>query len=152
MLGIRVLPTIFAVALSVGAWPFVAAAQADEIAQRQAAMKNNGEATKTLAAFVKGEAAFDGKTVAHAGYTIANNLVAFGTLLPEGSTGENTRAKPEIWQDMEGFMAAAEEASAAAKAVAAAGEANDEAAFKVAMGELGNACGACHEKFRVPRN
>jgi cytochrome c556 len=65
--------------------------------------------------------------------------------------GDNSRAKPEIWQDMDGFMAALEQADAAAKKVAATGEANDEAAFKMALGELGNACDACHEKFRAPK-
>jgi len=131
---------------------FVTEASADVIAQRKVAMQNNNEAVKVLAAMTKGETAFDGKAVAFAGYTIANDFLAARELFPEGSTGENSRAKPEIWQDMSGFVADLEKAEAASQAVAAAGEANDEAAFKVAMGELGNACGACHEKFRVPRN
>jgi cytochrome c556 len=52
---------------------------------------------------------------------------------------------------MAGFIAALENADVAAKAVAATGEANDEGAFKVALGKLGNACDACHEKFRAPK-
>ncbi|MDP2621191.1 MAG: cytochrome c [Hyphomicrobiales bacterium] len=141
-----------AVLLGGSALVFSAGVHADEIAQRKVAMQNNNNAAKTLTAMFKGETAFDGKAVAFAGYTIANDFAAARTLFPEGSVRDDSRAKPEIWQDMEGFIAALENADAAAKAVAATGEANDEAAFKEAFGGLGKACGDCHEKFRAPRN
>lgn len=146
-----VLPIACAVLLGAGAIAFAGGVQADEIAQRKVAMQNNGDAMKTLAGIFKGEMAFEVKAVTHAGYTIANNLTAAETLFPEGTTGEDSRAKPEIWQDMSGFVAALEKAEAAAQNVAAAGEANDEAQFKAAMGELGGACKGCHDDFRAPK-
>jgi len=147
-----VLSVACAVLLGAGALIFTSSAQADEIAQRKVAMQNNGESAKTLAAIFKGEVAFDGKAVAFAGYTIANDFLAARSLFPEGSMSDASRAKPEIWQDMAGFTAALDKAEAAAKAVAASGEANDETAFKAAFGQLGGACKNCHDKYRAPRN
>jgi cytochrome c556 len=137
--------------LGFGALVFASGAHADEVAQRKAAMQSNGNATNTLAAIFKGETTFDGKAVTFADYSIANNFTAAATLFPEGSMGDDSRAKPEIWQDMTGFVAALEKTDAAAKAVAAAGEADDEAAFKGAFGELGGACKDCHDNFRAPK-
>jgi cytochrome c556 len=146
----------FTCAILLGVGAFVSVAQADVIAQRKVVMKGNNDTAKILVSILKGETTFDGRTVAIAGYSIANDFIALRSLVPQGSTGvssmgDNSRAKPEIWQDMDGFMAALEQADAAAKKVAATGEANDEAAFKMALGELGNACDACHEKFRAPK-
>jgi len=144
----------WAVLLTAGV--FISVAQADVIAQRKVVMKGNNDTAEILVSILKGETPFDGRTVAVAAYSIANDFAALRTLVPEGSTGvsslgDESRAKPEIWQDMAGFIAALENADVAAKAVAATGEANDEGAFKVALGKLGNACDACHEKFRAPK-
>jgi cytochrome c556 len=151
MIRHTVLSVTCAVLLGAGALALASGVQADEIAQRKVAMQNNGKAAKELAGMFKGEMAFDGKAVAAAGYTIANDFAAVRTLFPKGSTSMESRAKPEIWSDMAGFEAALNKADDAAKAVAAAGEANDEAAFKAAFGTLGKACGGCHEKFRAPK-
>lgn len=156
MVRTTVLSITCAILLGASASVFATGADADEIAQRKVAMRNNNNEAKVLVAMFKGEAAFDGKEVAFAAYSIANDFMALRNLVPEDSTGvssmgDKSRAKPEIWQDMAGFTAALDRALAAARAVAAAGEDNDEAAFKVAFGGLGKACGDCHDKFRTPK-
>ena len=146
-----VLSVACAVLMGVGALAFAPIAQADEIAQRKVAMQSVSGSAKVLFGTAKGEMAFDGKAIAAAAYTVANNLAAARTLFPAGSTAENSRAKAEIWQDMAGFTAALDKSSAAAIAVAAAGAANDEAAFKAAIGGVGQGCKGCHDKFRAPK-
>ena len=83
--------------------------------------------------------------------TIASDIQKFVTLFPEDSKQgpPETYAKAEIWTDRDGFNAAADNAIKAAQKVAAAG---DEASFKAAMPDLGNACGACHKKYRRPKD
>lgn len=135
-----------------GALPGNGTARAGEVAQRQVAMESNGDAMKLLGVTFKGEIAFDGKAVAAAGYTIANNLIASRGLFPEGSAGEDSRAKPDIWQDMEGFLADLDKSVAAATRVAATAEAGDADAFKTVFADLGRTCKGCHDDFRKPKN
>lgn len=128
-----------------------ASAVADEIARRKAAMDDINDAMKVLVAMVKNERPFNGEDVARSGYTVLNNLTVSATLFPEGSTTENSRAKPEIWQDLERFVGSLDKAKAAAQKVADAGAANDQAGFPKAVIQLGEVCKACHEDFRKPK-
>lgn len=130
---------------------FAASAAADEIAQRKVAMDDISDAMKVLVSMVNKEQPFNGENTAKAGYTVLNNLTAAATLFPEGSMGENSRAKPEIWQDMERFAGNLDKAKQAAQRVAKTGAANDEAAFPRAVIQLGETCKTCHEHFRRPK-
>lgn len=141
-----ILSAVAAVALALSA----ASVQASEIAQRQAAMKRVGEAMKVLGDTIKGELAFDGQRIAAAGQSAADSLAATRDLFPAGSEGDS-RARPEIWQDLAGFVGSLDRASAAARQVSAAGADGDEGAFRTAFVEFGGTCRACHEKFRKPQ-
>ena len=67
------------------------------------------------------------------------------------SSVEGSRAKAEIWTDMEGLVADDMKLAAATTALAAvAGDGLD--ALKTAFGPVGKSCGSCHEAYRVPRN
>ena len=92
---------------------------------------------------------------AAAAQAAADNLVALTGInqmayWPAGTAVgevEGTRAKPELWANMEEVMADSEALTTAALAMqAAAGTGLD--ALKAAMGPLGGACGECHEEFR----
>lgn len=122
-------------------------AQNDVIKERQAAMKSNAAAMRDLAGIMKGEAQYSDEKVDASAATILANLEKAATLFPAGSGEGETRAKPEIWQDMDGFKAALDKAIDGAKAVQAS---TDEASFKAAFPMLGDSCGGCHEKFRAP--
>ena len=69
-------------------------------------------------------------------------------MFPEGSGEGKTDALPKIWSDWEGFSEAAAKAKKAGDDVAAALDAQDNAAFGAAMKAMGGACKGCHKKFR----
>ncbi|NIR98735.1 MAG: cytochrome c, partial [Gammaproteobacteria bacterium] len=83
---------------------------------------------KKLVPIIKGEASFDGDMVAEQGRIINENFEAASGKFPEGS--QAGRALPVIWEQKAAFDEIMQDAIAASAAVAAAGEANDEAAFK----------------------
>ncbi|MFZ3581636.1 c-type cytochrome [Loktanella sp. DJP18] len=88
--------------------------------------------------------------------TAASNLAALGSVDQAGywiegtdaGTIEDTRAKAEIWTDMADFE---EKAMALTNASAALAEVagTDLDSLKAAFGDVGKACGACHETYRV---
>jgi len=126
------------------------AAFAAPIDDRQAAMKNVGKAMGALAAIAKKEAPFDASVVNTNATTLADNVKTAKGHFPEGSaTGDKeTWAKAEIWQNKADFDAKADQAVAAAMAMAAV---TDEADFGTALGTLGGACKACHTDYRRPK-
>ncbi|MGI9465371.1 MAG: c-type cytochrome [Aestuariivirgaceae bacterium] len=129
----------------------ISIARADAVSDRINAMKQVGDAMKTIAAMAKGEADFDAATLKANAEKMAGLFEAAKGLFPPGSeTGEKpSRAKPEIWTDKDGFLKILDDSISAANAVAAVG---DEAALRPALGNLGNnSCKACHEKFRKPK-
>ena len=122
---------------------------ADPIAARQNIMKNNGAAAGVGAKMVKGEMDFDpvAAQIIFRTWNSAANGIVF--LFPPGSeTGMDTKASPKIWEDMAGFEAAAAKLAAATSNV----EITDLDSFKAAFGAAGQACGGCHEAYRVKTN
>ena len=131
----------------------VSIAQADAIADRQSAMEDVGDAMKALAAMAKGEAAFDAAATKSNVEKMAGALEKAKALFPPGSeTGggkKPTRAKPEIWQDKDGFLKLLDDSITLANAVTAA---TDMDSMRPLLGALGkNSCTACHEKYRKPK-
>jgi cytochrome c556 len=130
-----------------GAW--VAAIAADNPAHlRHEAMETVQESFKPLRAIAVKEAPFDAAVVKKNATTILEKLKEAHGLFPAGSGGGDSRAKPEIWSDREGFDKAMKDAQAAAAAMAAV---TDEAAYVGAMKTLGGGCKACHDKYRLPK-
>jgi cytochrome c556 len=121
------------------------------IKARQEAMETIGGSMGALAAIAKGEAPFDAAVVEKNAGTIAENLKKSSSLFPEGSeTGEaETWAKAEIWASFADFEKKMKESHAAAEALKAVTE---EAAFRPALGKLGNSCKSCHQDYRRPKN
>ena len=120
------------------------------IKARQEAMEAVGGSIGALAAIAKGEAPFDAAVVEKNAGTIAENLKKSAALFPEGSeTGETeTWAKAEIWANFADFEKKLKESHAAAEALKAVTE---EAAFRPALGKLGNSCKSCHQDYRRPK-
>jgi len=69
---------------------------------------------------------------------------------PKGTGPElgKTGAKPEIWQNPDDFTAKLRTFQAAAKTFNAAAASGDLNAIKAHAGDLGQACKACHDKYR----
>ena len=132
----------------------VVAAQEDVIKARQELMKSNGQALGTAGKMAKGEIPFDAAAATAAFDTVNENAMKFDAeaLFPTGSeTGGETAASPKIWEDMAGFKAKADEWKAAA-AKAAEADIADVAALQATLGGLGQACGACHETYRLKKD
>ena len=61
---------------------------------------------------------------------------------------KNTGALPAVWTDTAKFKAAQDQLHTAVDALVAATKGGNEAAVKAAIGDVGKACGNCHDNFR----
>lgn len=122
----------------------------EAIKERHKAMEGIGHSIGALAAIAKKEVPFDAAVVKKNAENIANLLQEAASLFPEGSDkgDAETWAKAEIWSDPEGFKKSLKQCHEAAVAMASV---TDEAAFGPALGQLGNGCKTCHDKYRRPK-
>ena len=101
-----------------------------------------------MAAMAKGDRPYDAAAFArHA------EILAFMSKLPlegfvPGSDSGETKAKPEIWLDMDDFKAKLEKMQAEATKLAEVAKSGDFNAAKAQLGETGKACKARHDKYR----
>lgn len=119
----------------------------DPAVARHHAMEQVGDAMKTLGGMARGQAPFAAATVKQNATTIAERLGESAALFPAGSDKGTTRAKAEIWANKADFDKIMADGKAAATALAAV---TDEAAYRPALGALGQNCKACHDKYRAP--
>lgn len=123
----------------------------DVIAQRQALMKDNAGAAKTIFQMVQGKTPYDAAAAQAAFERIAADIKKFPSLFPAGSDQGKTTASPAIWQDKAAFEAlAAKMATDAAAGAAAAPNGLD--AIKASADAVGGSCQSCHEKFRIKKS
>ena len=128
-----------------------ASAAEDPILTRKKLMQANGGAAGIAQGMIKGEIPFSPVLAESALRTF--NAVAYsaGDYFPAGSDKGDTRASPKIWEEMAEFQ---EYLGNFQKATDAGRAAKPETleAFQAAMGDIGKACGACHEDFRLEQN
>jgi cytochrome c556 len=125
-------------------------AQSDPISQRKELMKSVGGQARVGAQFAKGDIPFDVTKAKAVFATYASVAGKMPALFPDNSkTGGETTAAPKIWEDMNGFKAAFAKFEADAKAAEAS--VKDIDTFKVAFGNMGKNCGACHETYRIKK-
>jgi len=120
----------------------------DSIKYRQSAMFLVGQNFGPLAAMAQGKRPYD-KEAAIKYATI----VAFVSKLPldgfvPGTDQGNTKAKPEIWLDMDDFKAKMEKMQEETAKLAEVAQQGDFEALKAQVGATGKACKACHDKYR----
>lgn len=84
----------------------------------------------------------------------AENIVKlmpkFDALFPEGSTGEGSRAKRNIWASWDEFEAFSTYLKDAAAEVAST--AKEDGDVKSASRKMFKSCKSCHKKFRMPKD
>ncbi|SCA55147.1 putative Cytochrome c' [Candidatus Terasakiella magnetica] len=88
-----------------------------------------------------------GDTVYHA-ESIKAAWDHMGKAYPKGSDVGETRAKPEIWTNMDAYMEKGKAAYGATLSLVEAAKSGDQAAQVEAFKTLGGACKACHKEFR----
>ena len=123
-------------------------AQADVIEKRKELMKSNSAANKALK---KAFAMEDYATVEAKAKIIVENAAMILDLFPKGSTGEDSRAKPEIWEKWDEFGKKVAALNGAANALANETMTQDMMKVGPKMKALGATCGGCHKPFRGPR-
>jgi len=130
----------------------VAQSPAASIEQRQAAMKMNGAAMRTLVPLARGEAPWNQAAAIQALETLKRNGEQTVAMFPRGTdaaSGVKTAALAAIWDKAPEFAAAAKVQSDAADALLVAARANDEQGFRSGFAAIGRSCGGCHEGFRA---
>lgn len=146
----KVIFTLLPAALVLGS-TLAFADEAATVEARQNFFKSLGNETKALAGLTKAYDADAAKAEAEKLKTIL--ATDMGPLFAPGTSVADfpgqTRAKEEIWSNMDDFGAkgkAMHEAGAAL--IAAAGDGPD--AFGAAFGKFAGACKACHDDYRLP--
>jgi len=117
--------------------------------ERHEGMETIGKTTKALKRELDGSSPDMAKVRAGAAQIADLSRKASGWF-PAGTGPDvgKTGAKPEIWQNEQDFatkLRAFQEAANAFNAAAASGDVN---AIKAKFGEMGQACKACHDKYR----
>lgn len=151
----RMRPTL--VALLVGMLGLVfmltgAQAQSDEhyLGYRQKVMKSMGASMGAIGDILKHKLPFAGHIGVHASDISRMSAViaeAFEKEIVEGRTD----SKPEVWQDWDKFVAAAETLQEEGAKLADIASGGDMAAIGAQVKNLGKACGDCHKPFRKPK-
>lgn len=149
---------MLALTLAIGAAAIVPSANAQELRSlqiaRQTLTRSNGAHLGVISAYNKGEHANAALVESAAGAInrIAKALPAMflpGTGVEAGAT----RAKAEIWGDWDGFLAIAQALDTESAKLVEAAKSGDAAAIAAQTTAMTtNGCGACHGKFRGPRN
>ena len=119
------------------------------VEKREGLMKLNG---KNLGMYAKAAKGGDKTAAMEAAKVLVSNSHALGdaALWPAGSGGGETRAKPELWDNMDDFKAKlAHFQEAAMKAEEAAGS-GDQATMTGAFQQVLGACQACHKAYQLP--
>lgn len=132
-----------AIAQDVVVDPAIASMTPDQkVAARQAAMKQNGGVLKTAGTLT-------GADAAAAADSLIQSFTNFPALFPADTNGvAGTEAKAEIWTNIDAFNAIFAKSLDGAKAMKAAAEAGDTAAYGAALKTIGGTCGECHQQFR----
>ena len=132
--------------------PFAAQAQfakpEDAIKYRKAAFSVMASHFGRLGPVVKGERPYNAEEVA-ANVAIVEQMVKLPYVaFIAGSDKGETKAKPEIWSNEAKFKAAADTTQKAVAALGVAAKAGSLDQVKVAFGDVGKSCKACHDDFR----
>ena len=139
---------LFAACTTLFANVAVAQKPEDAIKYRQGVYRVIGWNFGPMAAMAKGEKPYDAAAFArHAEIVAFMSKLPLEGFVPGSDTGE-TKAKPEIWLDMDDFKAKLEKMQAEATKLAEVAKAGDLNTSKAQLGETGKACKACHDKYR----
>jgi cytochrome c556 len=147
--GLKTLVGIAAI-LAAGAAMAAGLTGAEAVKDRQAHYKEMGKAMKAIVEQLKSGAP-DAAVIKVQTAVIDRNAKLIPTWFPAGSgpeTGVKMEALPIIWTDKADFSAKTHNFQMAAAKLNAVAQAGDAAAFPAAFKATGEACKACHEKFR----
>jgi cytochrome c556 len=121
----------------------------DAIKYRQSGMTLQGAHLGRIGAMVNGKVPFDAKVLAENAEVLAFvSKLPFAGFIEGTDKGGNTKAKPEIWTEMDKFRAGASKMQEEAAKLNAAAKTGDQAQIKTAFGATAQSCKACHDNYR----
>jgi cytochrome c556 len=120
----------------------------DVVADRQRLMKLHGALWKDIQDKAK---AGNIEGIEPSAEALALSAMRIPALFPEGSLTEKSKAKPEIWQKWPEFEKAAKMLQTESEKLRDAAKSKNAGATQAVIKDFGrNACGTCHQPFRVP--
>ena len=126
-----------AVGAAAGLAPAASMTDAQLVAARQAAMKQDG-------AILKGAKSLSGDAAVQAASTILKNFTNFPGLFRPNSITPDSRATAKIWENWADFTARLNAEKANAQAMLAAAKAGDKKGYEAAINALKRPCSDCH--------
>lgn len=121
------------------------------VKQRMDAMDAMAAAVKAIGAALKSNGAIQREALARHAQTVADQGDRIVSLFPAGSGGGVSRAAPAIWNNEKLFADRADALVDAAIDFNSVAEDGDRAALTAAFAEMGRACSACHQDFRLEK-
>jgi cytochrome c556 len=120
----------------------------DAIKYRKAAFTVMGAHFGRIGAMVNNRMPFDAKVASENADLVADLAkLPFAGFGPGTDKGD-TRAKPEIWTEMDKFNAGAKKMQEETAKLATAAKGGNLDAIKAAFGEAGKTCKGCHDSYR----
>jgi cytochrome c556 len=120
----------------------------DAIKYRKAAFTVMGAHFGRLGAMANGRVPFDAKVAADNAAIVAAMGALPWAAFGEGTDKGDTRAKPEIWKEMDKVKAGATKMQEELGKLNAAAKAGNADQLKAAFGEAAKTCKACHDAYR----
>jgi cytochrome c556 len=119
------------------------------VKQRKAAMTMQGKYFYgSLNPMAQGKVPYDAAVAARdAGYLAVLTQLPWDGFAESTKDQKDTGALPVIWTEPAKFKAAQDRLHTAVAALVAATKGGNEATVKAAIGDLGKACGNCHDNF-----
>ncbi len=120
----------------------------DAIKYRKAAMTVMAAHFSRVAAMANGKMPFDAKAAAdNAEIAAEMSKLPFAGFI-DGTDKGDTKAKPEIWAEMDKFRAGATKMQDGMAKLNVAAKGGNIDTIKAAAGEVGKACKGCHDNYR----
>ena len=130
--------------------PVVPLNLAKTVSYRHKVMKAASDHLAAAGILAKGEVDRPQDMIMHA-TALLELSATIGSLYPAGTGPDavKTEAKKEVWTQPDKFAAAAKALETESLGLVDAAKKNDIAAYKAQVGKIGEACGGCHDTFRV---
>lgn len=129
--------------------PVAVSAQGDAIANRKADFQTLRKSMGEIKNIVDGKAGIETAAAPAQAMVAVGKNIAAKVNFPAGSDKGDTKALPLIWSDAAGFDKAAGALNTGLGALVVAANAKNLDGLKVAFGDVGKACGACHDTYRA---
>ena len=116
---------------------------------RQAAYYLMGQHLSRMNLMIKGEMPYDkGAVEMNAEVIELMSRIVFDAF-PPGSEGPTSKAKPEIWKDMDKFRQLARAAQGEVEKLHAAARTGDMVLLKARFNDVSKSCKVCHDQFKT---